>query len=120
MSAIVPEARNRNIADLIFRRYIGKLTNGKQFDANTAGSPFSFVLGRGEVIKGWDEGLKGMHVGGERKLEVRSGPVCEMGSSADDRFPPTWHMGSRTSPGFPRSEYFHYLSRHAPTAVPVA
>jgi FK506-binding nuclear protein len=33
-------------------RYIGKLTNGKQFDANTAGAPFRFVLGRGEVIKG--------------------------------------------------------------------
>ncbi len=33
-------------------RYIGKLTSGKQFDANTSGSPFKFVLGRGEVIKG--------------------------------------------------------------------
>lgn len=51
-------------------RYIGKLTNGKQFDANTSGKPFSFVLGRGEVIKGWDEGLEGMKVGGERKLSV--------------------------------------------------
>ena len=51
-------------------RYIGKLTNGKQFDANTAGSPFSFVLGRGEVIKGWDQGLNGMAVGGERKLVI--------------------------------------------------
>jgi FK506-binding nuclear protein len=33
-------------------RYIGKLTSGKQFDANTSGAPFKFVLGRGEVIKG--------------------------------------------------------------------
>jgi FK506-binding nuclear protein len=51
-------------------RYIGKLDNGKQFDANTGGSPFSFALGRGEVIKGWDEGLVGMAVGGERKLTI--------------------------------------------------
>lgn len=51
-------------------RYIGKLTNGKQFDANTSGAPFSFALGRGEVIKGWDEGVQGMKVGGERRLTV--------------------------------------------------
>lgn len=51
-------------------RYIGKLENGKQFDANTAGAPFKFTLGRGEVIRGWDEGLVGMAVGGERRLTV--------------------------------------------------
>jgi len=51
-------------------RYVGKLESGKQFDANTGGAPFSFVLGRGEVIKGWDEGLAGMAVGGERKLTI--------------------------------------------------
>ncbi|KAL1405046.1 peptidylprolyl isomerase fpr3 [Vanrija albida] len=51
-------------------RYIGKLESGKQFDANTAGSPFSFVLGRGEVIKGWDQGLVGLAVGGERRLTI--------------------------------------------------
>ncbi len=51
-------------------RYIGKLTNGKQFDANTGGAPFKFTLGRGEVIKGWDEGIAGMKVGGERRLTI--------------------------------------------------
>jgi FK506-binding nuclear protein len=51
-------------------RYIGKLENGKQFDANTSGKAFTFVLGRGEVIKGWDQGLVGMHVGGERRLTI--------------------------------------------------
>jgi FK506-binding nuclear protein len=55
---------------ILIYRYIGKLTNGKQFDSNTAGAPFSFVLGRGEVIKGWDQGLNGMAVGGERKLSI--------------------------------------------------
>jgi FK506-binding nuclear protein len=51
-------------------RYIGKLMNGKQFDANTSGAPFNFRLGAGEVIKGWDQGLEGMKVGGERKLTI--------------------------------------------------
>ncbi|CAK9784564.1 hypothetical protein CC85DRAFT_283016 [Cutaneotrichosporon oleaginosum] len=51
-------------------RYIGKLENGKQFDANTGGKPFNFVLGRGEVIAGWDQGLVGMAVGGERRLTI--------------------------------------------------
>ena len=51
-------------------RYIGKLTNGKVFDKNTSGKPFFFNLGRGEVIKGWDIGVSGMKVGGERKLTI--------------------------------------------------
>jgi FK506-binding nuclear protein len=51
-------------------RYIGKLTNGKVFDKNVSGKPFSFLLGRGEVIKGWDLGIAGMKAGGERKLTI--------------------------------------------------
>ncbi|GAA6032345.1 hypothetical protein JCM8097_008129 [Rhodosporidiobolus ruineniae] len=51
-------------------RYIGKLENGKVFDSNTKGSPFTFNLGRGDVIKGWDLGIAGMKVGGERKLRI--------------------------------------------------
>jgi len=51
-------------------RYVGKLTNGKEFDKNTSGKPFSFNLGKGEVIKGWDEGIVGMQVGGERRLTI--------------------------------------------------
>lgn len=51
-------------------RYVGKLLNGKQFDANTSGKPFSFVLGKGQVIKGWDVGLMGIQAGGERKLVI--------------------------------------------------
>ncbi|KAG0167281.1 peptidylprolyl isomerase fpr4 [Apophysomyces sp. BC1015] len=51
-------------------RYIGKLTNGKVFDKNVSGKPFSFMLGRGEVIKGWDIGVAGMKTGGERKLTI--------------------------------------------------
>lgn len=51
-------------------RYIGKLTSGKVFDSNTKGKPFTFVLGRGEVIKGWDIGVQGMQVGGMRRLTI--------------------------------------------------
>ncbi|KAF8161204.1 hypothetical protein B0H34DRAFT_699898 [Crassisporium funariophilum] len=56
-------------------RYIGKLTNGKEFDKNTSGKPFTFHLGKGEVIKGWDEGIVGMQVGGERILTI-PGPMA--------------------------------------------
>ncbi|KAF8806445.1 hypothetical protein BYT27DRAFT_7167745 [Phlegmacium glaucopus] len=51
-------------------RYVGKLTNGKEFDKNTSGKPFAFHLGKGEVIKGWDEGIVGMQAGGERRLTI--------------------------------------------------
>jgi len=51
-------------------RYIGRLTTGKVFDKNTSGKPFNFNLGRGEVIKGWDLGIQGMMLGGERKLTI--------------------------------------------------
>jgi len=51
-------------------RYIGKLQNGKIFDQNTKSKPFSFKLGAGEVIKGWDVGVAGMQIGGEREIIV--------------------------------------------------
>ncbi|CZT03352.1 hypothetical protein WAI453_012387 [Rhynchosporium graminicola] len=51
-------------------RYIGKLEDGKVFDSNKKGKPFSFKLGTGEVIKGWDVGVAGMSVGGERRLTI--------------------------------------------------
>ncbi|CAG8621183.1 10977_t:CDS:2 [Dentiscutata erythropus] len=51
-------------------RYIGKLLNGKVFDKNVSGKPFHFTLGKGEVIKGWEIGISGMRIGGERKLTI--------------------------------------------------
>ena len=51
--------------------YTGWLTNGKKFDSSVdAGRPFTFDLGNGEVIKGWDEGVAGMKVGGKRQLHI--------------------------------------------------
>jgi FKBP-type peptidyl-prolyl cis-trans isomerase len=53
--------------------YIGKLVNGKQFDASCdRGEPFEFALGAGQVIKGWDQGVAGMKVGGIRRLIIPS------------------------------------------------
>jgi FK506-binding nuclear protein len=66
-------------------RYRGILKNGKEFDSNLPrGKPFQFKLGAGEVIKGWDQGVAGMKIGGKRQLIVpphlgygrqRSGPI---------------------------------------------
>jgi peptidylprolyl isomerase len=50
--------------------YRGSLTNGKEFDSSYGRGPFSFRLGGGQVIQGWDEGVAGMKVGGKRKLVI--------------------------------------------------
>jgi len=53
--------------------YTGWLENGKKFDSSIdRGQPFSFPLGASRVIKGWDEGVQGMKVGGKRKLIIPS------------------------------------------------
>ncbi|KAI1279139.1 hypothetical protein F5Y07DRAFT_397231 [Xylaria sp. FL0933] len=66
-------------------RYIGKLADGKVFDSNKKGKPFSFKAGTGEVIKGWDIGVQGMSVGGERRLTI----------------PAHLAYGSKAQPGIP-------------------
>ncbi|CAO3625369.1 unnamed protein product [Cunninghamella echinulata] len=66
----VGDGQNVKSGARIGMRYIGKLTNGKVFDKNTSGKPFVFRLGAGEVIKGWDQGIVGMKLGGERKLTI--------------------------------------------------
>ena len=50
--------------------YTGTLEDGTQFDTSIGRAPFSFNLGEGRVIKGWDEGVAGMKVGGKRKLTI--------------------------------------------------
>jgi len=51
--------------------YTGWLTTGKKFDSSVdAGKPFDFTIGNGEVIKGWEEGVAGMRVGGKRQLRI--------------------------------------------------
>ena len=72
--------------DRVDMRYIGKLEkDGKVFDSNKKGKPFSFKLGTNEVIKGWDIGVAGMSVGGERRISV----------------PASMAYGNKSMPGIP-------------------
>lgn len=65
------EGRAAQAGDQVTVHYTGWLPNGEQFDSSRdAGQPFSFTLGAGEVIAGWDEGVEGMQVGGRRKLVI--------------------------------------------------
>jgi len=57
--------------DKVKVHYVGTLQNGQEFDnSRKRGEPFEFVVGKGMVIKGWDEGLVGMKVGGQRILVI--------------------------------------------------
>ena len=67
--------------------YIGTLENGKKFDSSyDHGKPFEFRIGTGSVIKGWDEGLMSMKVGGKRKLVIP--PALGYGSRGTPNIPP--------------------------------
>ncbi|MFH1162296.1 MAG: FKBP-type peptidyl-prolyl cis-trans isomerase [Candidatus Jorgensenbacteria bacterium] len=57
--------------DTVTVHYTGTLTDGKKFDSSLdRGQPFSFLLGAGQVIRGWDLGVAGMKVGGKRRLTI--------------------------------------------------
>ena len=68
---IVGTGREAAAGDLVSVHYTGWLTNGTKFDSSVdRREPFSFPLGGGKVIRGWDEGVAGMKVGGKRKLTI--------------------------------------------------
>jgi len=72
--------------DHVTVHYTGWLTTGKKFDSSVdANQPFDFTIGAGDVIKGWDEGVAGMKVGGKRQL----------------RIPPDLGYGASGTPGGP-------------------
>ena len=67
---IVGKGAQPKSGDVVVVNYTGRFTNGKVFDTSVGKAPFKFHLGLGEVIKGWDEGVGSMHVGGKRKLLI--------------------------------------------------
>ncbi|WP_367084874.1 FKBP-type peptidyl-prolyl cis-trans isomerase [Pseudomonas sp. HOU2] len=67
----VGEGKSAVKGALITTQYTGWLEDGSEFDSShSRGKPFQCVIGTGRVIKGWDQGLMGMQVGGKRKLLV--------------------------------------------------
>jgi peptidylprolyl isomerase len=70
---LVPgSGRAANTGDTVHVQYTGTLMNGTKFDSSYdhGGQPFKFTIGKGEVIKGWDQGVVGMKIGGKRRLRI--------------------------------------------------
>ena len=67
---VVGTGREAKPGSVVEVHYTGWLTDGKKFDSSVGRGPFSFDLGAGQVIKGWDQGVAGMKVGGKRKLTI--------------------------------------------------
>jgi len=73
--------------DTVSAHYVGRLTNGQVFDSSKdRGQPIQFVLGTGQVIRGWDEGIVGMRAGGTRVLTIA--PDYGYGDRAAGAIPP--------------------------------
>lgn len=65
------EGKEAKAGDRVTVHYVGTLTNGSKFDSSRdRNKGFTFNLGQGQVIKGWDQGVAGMRVGGMRKLTI--------------------------------------------------
>jgi len=74
------------VGDLVTVNYVGTLTNGTKFDSSyDRNQPFTFRLGAGQVIAGWDQGVVGMRVGGKRRLTIP--PSLGYGSQANGPIP---------------------------------
>jgi peptidylprolyl isomerase len=81
------EGREAREGDSVVVHYTGRLPSGAKFDSSRdRGEPFSFKIGSGQVIKGWDEGVAGMKAGGRRKLVIP--PQLAYGEQGNARIPP--------------------------------
>jgi|SRR5580658_2002356 FKBP-type peptidyl-prolyl cis-trans isomerase len=71
---VVGKGREARTGDAVSVQYTGTLLDGTKFDSSydRGGEPFKFTLGQGQVIKGWDDGVVGMKVGGKRRLRIPS------------------------------------------------
>lgn len=84
---VIGEGQEAKSGDTVTVNYSGTLTNGVKFDSSYDRSqPFTTQIGVGQVIKGWDEGIVGMKVGGKRKLIIQ--PSLGYGSQDLGTIPP--------------------------------
>ncbi len=74
--------------DQVTVNYRGTLLNGELFDESYGKSPFDFQLGGGQVIKGWDQGVAGMRVGGKRQLTIPASLGYGNGGAPGGKIPP--------------------------------
>lgn len=84
---VIGEGELAEKGDTVFVHYTGRLKDGTVFDSSVANkrAPFSFSLGYGRVIKGWNEGIQGMKVGGLRRLKIP--PALAYGEQARGPIP---------------------------------
>jgi FKBP-type peptidyl-prolyl cis-trans isomerase len=83
---VVGEGTPAVAGDVLTVHYTGHFVDGPVFDSSIGREPFTFRLGAGSVIRGWDIGLVGMRVGGQRKLIIP--PALAYGSSGSGPIPP--------------------------------
>lgn len=72
--------------DTLTVHYVGSLQSGTVFQSSYGGPPYTFRLGAGQVIAGWDQGIPGMKVGGKRRLVIP--PSLAYGSQGNPPIPP--------------------------------
>jgi peptidylprolyl isomerase len=83
---VVGTGASPSLGKVVIVHYTGWLEDGTKFDSSIGGQPLEFPIGLGYVIKGWDEGLMTMKVGGKRKLIVP--PELGYGASGNGPIPP--------------------------------
>ena len=89
---VVGSGREAHTGETATVHYTGTLVDGTKFDSSKdRNQPFSFRLGAGRVIKGWDEGVEGMKIGGTRKLVIPLGQLGYGARGAGASHPPECH-----------------------------
>lgn len=84
---VIGDGQAAKKGDLVSVHYTGWLLDGTKFDSSLdRGQPFQFTIGEGRVIKGWDEGVPGMQIGGIRKLTIP--PDLAYGPTGSGAIPP--------------------------------
>ncbi|HKQ08512.1 MAG TPA: FKBP-type peptidyl-prolyl cis-trans isomerase [Blastocatellia bacterium] len=84
---VVGTGEKPRLGKMVVVNYTGTLTDGTKFDSSLdSGQPYEFRIGTGTVIRGWEEGILSMHVGGKRKLIVP--PELGYGAQGKGKIPP--------------------------------